>query len=619
MVRVPVATLKKIEWPMLASYLSVCQTNSPGQSAQLAGGSRSAMSTRLSKLEDILALPLFEREHKKCCVNEQGLYLAKYIWPLFVLEHFAMHYQRSSREPVQWLNVRLPLRFYGGRISYALEKAIQSCQQRYPNMLIWPQTYDSFDLQRSQDFHWQPAWCCAGHVQIDWAQHLDALSPDNASLSGQWCVLSHASLGLGDRVPPSELHGTKLLLPRMPQVLAQQIAASCESLALTFEYINADYRQALSLPQTQEKIILINRLLLDNHVLAAGWRVSALEQLPAAHIEIHHEGSHPVVAAFIEVFQAAFDDHATTLVWQAQTQLKHWHYLHETIRIGSISAAAQSLFISQSALSIQLKQFEQTVGHELLQRRMGVRQLIKTEAGDVFHALCQGMESIVDGLFTYVAGQRLSYRKHLSLGVLPSIDAKSTLVQLIANKVDEWQQQHPELCLEIIEERHRYLVDALRNQDLHLAIIEAGSPFVTQLPIQKPEAMGLVVCAEKIDHRITVLDWSELSAFRLVLPRQGNGMRLLIDQHCLSLGIKLVPAMESDSLNINQHWLRQGRYATILPRSAVAQLLEQGNVVFVELAPTLNRVLRLAYLSHRVLNPVEASLVAFLYKKMPET
>lgn len=611
---VPVGRLKRLEFVTLSSYLSICRTHSPSISAQLLGASRSGVSERLSKFEQWLNIPLFDRAHKKLYVNEQGLKLAKYVLPLLVLEQFAQQCAQTNTTQVQWLSVRLPLRFYGGYLTQALETALHHCQQKYPNILIWPQPSDSYDVRQINDTQWQPPWPLAGEISINWSAQ-GASDPDKVEMpQGQWCVLSHVDSGLDSHLSLAQLSDLKLYLPRMPWVLLQQIASASEASTWSFEHISQNYRQLMTQPNSEHRMILVNSLLLDPQVMAPDWQISSIEDLPRITLLNQTEGHHPVVALFEEVFAHAMHHPETQepVLWHTKTQLKHWRYLGQTIQAGSISAGAQSLFMSQPALSIQLKQLEQALGGQLLQRSMGIRHLDSTPLGGLFYDLCHGMNDALGRLVEYSDGQRLNQQQHLSFGILPSVDNKSTLLQLIANQVTAWQEKNPQVFLEIVEERHRYLVDALRSQALHLAIIEADAPWVTHLPLQAPEAMGLVVNIKQQPEGMTSLSWQQLADFKLVLPRKNTGMRLLIDQHCLSLGITLQPELESDSLNINQFWLSEGRYATILPRSAVSQLIEQGTVAFIELTPVLNRVLRIAYLANRVLSPTEQSLVQCL-------
>ncbi|PID66499.1 MAG: hypothetical protein CR975_02540, partial [Gammaproteobacteria bacterium] len=81
---------------------------------------------------------------------------------------------------------------------------------------------------------------------------------------------------------------------------------------------------------------------------------------------------------------------------------------------------------------------------------------------------------------------------------------------------------------------------------------------------------------------------------------------------CSKLGINLSVALESDSLNLNQRWVKSGQYATILPRSAMGTLIDRGEVVFIPLTPVVSRVLKISHLSARRLNPFEQSLLESL-------
>lgn len=605
--------LKRVEWNVLTSFLSVCHTSSLIKSAKLMGVSRSTMSERLSKLEEILEVDLLNREHKKVYVNEQGLYLAKYILPLVVLERFSL-LPRDDTQSIQWISLEFPLRNYGQRLCSSLEYLIQKYQEKYPNILILPQSFDSYDVRPTQELEWQPSWTKVGSIQVKWETQLDLLPHHVNKIAGSWCIMSHSSKGLKAKISLLDLASLKVLLPRMPWVLLQQIASISENMRFSFEHISYDYCQFIHSMNAEDNYFIVNSLLINQENLPDEWQISAIENFPAAYLCLSSEGGHHITHEFIADCQEIFFKNNSNVIWETKTQLKHWHYMHQTMKTGSITTAAQQLYMSQSALSTQLKQLEKNLNNELLQRSMGIRKLIQTEAGKIFFEILEGLESIS----TYLAMQcelRTSDQKQkLIFGILPSIDTKSTFVRMIVNQVSDWLAHHPNIKLEIVEERHRYLVDALRSGNVHLAVIEADSPWVTHIPIHSPEEMGLVINPKLIDENITSLDWEDLKNIDLVLPRPGTGMRLIIDKHCLSLGVKLHPKIESDSLNINQYWIQEGKYATILPRSAVAQLLENKTLKFITLKPTLNRVLRLAYLNQRVLSATENSLLEFLLK-----
>lgn len=255
--------LGRLEWSVLSYYLSVCHTNNLSQSAQILGYSRSNLSERLKKLEEILSLPLFKRLNTRLYVNEQGLSLGKHILPAFILEHFASNYRHDLAQPIQWLGIKLPLRLYGGRISEALENAIQICQEQYPNILIWPLPYDDFDIRQHQKTEWLPKWSRLGEIDIALVQQLMPPTAEISNVTGSWCLLSHESLNLPKTLTIKELANLKLCLPRLPWNLLQQIASFIETENLSFEYTTTNYRQILSQPNQNKKSFLINELLIN--------------------------------------------------------------------------------------------------------------------------------------------------------------------------------------------------------------------------------------------------------------------------------------------------------------------------------------------------------------------
>jgi len=74
-------------------------------------------------------------------------------------------------------------------------------------------------------------------------------------------------------------------------------------------------------------------------------------------------------------------------------RLKPLRAFCQIVRLGSISRAAEALYISQPAVTLQLKSLEQALGVKLLER-VG-RRLAPTRAGEALYELAR---PLVDGL-----------------------------------------------------------------------------------------------------------------------------------------------------------------------------------------------------------------------------
>lgn len=598
--------LKRLDWIHISSLLSICQTNSLNVSSINLGVSKSTLSERLKKLEEVLGLTLFDRVNNKIFPNESGLYLAKFLMPLMVIENYSFS-ERVNCENLAWVSVRFPLRIYGQRLCRAIEKTIKHCQKKFPNILYWPQSFDSFESRSNHEFGWQPSIDKIGNIDLNWIEYKD-IKEGSKFIDGKWCLIHHQDKDFKTPLDINDLRKFKISIPRLPWNLLNQLSDIVERNDLNAEFLRENYHFCLREKGALNKVYLSHTLLVDEDLLSTGWKITCLDLEPQMKLFIGASNLSEPLTYFLDTFTEIYDN--TDLVtWNTKSQLKNWIYFHTSANSKSITEAAEKTFMTQAALSIQLKDTEQLIGHTLIKRKVGSTTHELTKTGEIFSNFCDGVICIFNSFFDRVSRLKKMQLRHISFGILPSIDNQSSLANMMVNTVEEWLKNNPDVVLEIYEERHKYLVDSLRAHELNLAVIEADSPWVVNIPVGKPEEMGLVIKPDRINSKVKWLDWEEIKNLDLVLPRKENGMRILIDQHCNKLGINLKIGTESDSLNLNQIWVLNGKYATILPESAVKNLIKSKKLRFIPLRPTLNRVLRIAYLNNKILSSTETSLI----------
>lgn len=618
-----------LESRTLAYFAAVCHDRNLSVTAERLQLAKSVLSEACTQVEHELGLSLFERRAQGMQPNEQGLFLAKYVLFMQNIEQFALRVRDYPLNTLSYLNLKLPDRFWSAGINSTLAHTLQVCGQQHPECLIVPELLGQDNLEEQirhegsqshwQERQWFPSWSRSGELQL--ALYSDAELPKDQEVlvSAPWYFLSPKNAGYWpEQMSLHDLKQFKLTLPHMPWPLSQQAANFCLQEHLGFEQVSDDAATMLNQAQNQrgQVCMLINGLLMTPREMER-WNCAVLDIPLTMNLALRTSGTHPLLHSFRQAFQQAWENrNAAPPRWQPETRLRQWRYFGETLEKGSISEAAKNLFLSQPALSMQLKQFEENLQVRLIDRKTGSRQLKLTEPGEITRQLHDGLVDQTRVMEEYSRQQRLNNSQRLFLGILPSIDPHSPFLQLILEQAHVWlQQNHPTMRLEIIEEKHQYLMNALRQQTLHLAVTEADSPWVIQNPIATPEAMGLVIATDLLPNPApSSLDWHELQAFPLILARRGSGMRSLIDNHCLSLGVNLEAAMESDSLNLNRAYIQQGQYGSILPRSSVASLFDNPEkpVAFIPLRPTLEHVLRLTYLKHRRLSAVEEGLIDYL-------
>lgn len=137
-------------------------------------------------------------------------------------------------------------------------------------------------------------------------------------------------------------------------------------------------------------------------------------------------------------------------------------------RLGSLSAAAEELYLTQPAVSHQLKLLTHAVGEPLFRRhRTGVHL---TAAGEGLLPHAQALARALEGAQHYVQELR-----GLERGVL-SVAASSTIAAALLPRVlTAFHSQYPEVTFQVRQGNTREVLDALQSGQVELALIE-GPP-----------------------------------------------------------------------------------------------------------------------------------------------
>ena len=122
-------------------------------------------------------------------------------------------------------------------------------------------------------------------------------------------------------------------------------------------------------------------------------------------------------------------------------ELRLLQYFLAVAREESISAAAQSLHISQPALSTQLKALEEELGKQLLIRgTKGSRRVMLTEEGMLLRKRAEEILSLVRRTEEEITGPEETIAGDVVIGA-----GETEAVRLVARAARELQERHPDL------------------------------------------------------------------------------------------------------------------------------------------------------------------------------
>ncbi len=157
--------------------------------------------------------------------------------------------------------------------------------------------------------------------------------------------------------------------------------------------------------------------------------------------------------------------------------LKQLHYFVTVVEEGTISAAAKKLFMSQPPLSAQMKHLEGEFGCTLFQR--GQRQVQLTEAGRRLYE-----KALVLLEISRVTSEELSEYASAEAGTIRIGIVSSVVCPTASEWIADFSAQHPEVRFAIHEANTYDLIEKVRSNLAHLAIVR--TPYAAEDMTSQP-------------------------------------------------------------------------------------------------------------------------------------
>jgi len=241
----------------------------------------------------------------------------------------------------------------------------------------------------------------------------------------------------------------------------------------------------------------------------------------------------------------------------------------------SFRKAAEELFLTQPAVSQQIKALEEDLGVLLLDR--SGTQVRLTPAGEVLDKYaCLSGEMLVKAQHE-VCALGGTYAGLLSLG------ASTTIAQYVLPRIlGDFCRLHPRIHPTLNSGNTEQVVEAVQEQKVRLGFIEgpARSREIKSEPFLKDELVLIVPAAHEWSER-SVIEPDELAAVPLLLRELGSGTRRIIELALEKHGIKkasLRVAMELDSTEAIKSAVEAGLGAGILSKWAIAKDMRLGSI-----------------------------------------
>ncbi|KRD14358.1 LysR family transcriptional regulator [Mycobacterium sp. Root265] len=281
--------------------------------------------------------------------------------------------------------------------------------------------------------------------------------------------------------------------------------------------------------------------------------------------------------------------------------------LREVAAHGTITAAAEALGYTTSAVSQQIAKLEKEAGQPLLERH--ARGIVLTEAG---RAVVRHTERILieldaaDAELAEIRGLRAGV---LAIGTFPT--AGSSLLPLV---IKEFKTRHPGVDLTVLSGRFARLIDALRRRETELSLLwdyewnRIDDPTLTYHHLMNDPTMLLVSERHRLADRDSI-SISELRDEAWVVRADDHPVAQTLEKLCQQGGFTPRTSVFAHDYGEVQAMVAVELGVAIAPRLAVLNPRPDVRTIRLATRPPQRRIL-IAHLAERRLSPAAHEAIA---------
>jgi DNA-binding transcriptional LysR family regulator len=286
-----------------------------------------------------------------------------------------------------------------------------------------------------------------------------------------------------------------------------------------------------------------------------------------------------------------------------------------TVKLGTLSRAAESLYLSQPSVTLQLQALERELGVELMQRSR--RRINLTDAGEVLYELArplvEGWENLDRDFQVRISG--------LQGGKLTIAAGTSTIQYLLPELVRRYRERFPAVQLQLAnvtgrdgmamlrEDKADFAVGSMLDvpNDIAWAPVYHYDPMLI-MPLDHPLAKKPAIALEDLSPYGLILPPQRLSTYRMVdlvfqrlqvpyrVAIEVGGWDVIKEYVAMGLGISIVTGIcitDADKARLAVRNMRQ-----YFPQRSYGVVMRKGKFLSAEAREFVN-LIRPGLLTHR--------------------
>ena len=263
--------------------------------------------------------------------------------------------------------------------------------------------------------------------------------------------------------------------------------------------------------------------------------------------------------------------------------LELFRVFYTVAKCGSLTKAAEELYISQPAVSQAIKQLETQLGGKLFNRTHKGMELSDQGGKQIFESVEKALK-LLDG-----AESQFKNILDTAVGVVRICASDTVATHFLLPYIKEYHKKYPNVNLVLINGTSSQTIE-------HLKTNKADVGFVN-LPVDDSDVnlsntvMQLhdsFVCSKEFKELTDgVVDLKSLQDYPLLMLELSTATRQAIVSFAHSQGVHLHPEIELASLELMTELAKTGIGIACIPREFVRHELENGSLIEIKTNPTL--------------------------------
>jgi LysR family transcriptional regulator, transcriptional activator of the cysJI operon len=252
----------------------------------------------------------------------------------------------------------------------------------------------------------------------------------------------------------------------------------------------------------------------------------------------------------------------------------------DLVDLQSFSLAAERNFITQSAVSQQIRALEDKFKRRLLERVRGRREIKLTPAGDVFYRESRNVLAAYDQLNESLRGLVGKIGGTVKVATVYSVGLHE-----MPAKVGEFMSKFPSAKIDLEYSRTTKVVRDVLNGTVELGVLAFPEAKRGLTVVQMPAPRLVLICPP--EHKFakrSQVKTKELNGMDFVLFERDTPTRKATDRILKDHGVEVKKVAEFDNIETIKRAVQVGFGLAILPQPSIADELRNGQLAVVKLA-----------------------------------